>query len=129
MNPKPNPTSVQSIIDHETNLDEDSCQVLEANLDPEDNYSDVEQNSDPEINDNNPQQNINVPSQSKGEPVADKSTIFFDRVSKFGNIIGSRLHEWVPITNTEIRKFLGSVAWMRLVKNPEKWRCSYQKIC
>lgn len=31
---------------------------------------------------------------------------------------GSRLREWTPTTNAEIRKFLGLIAWMGLVKMP-----------
>ncbi|CAH2008905.1 unnamed protein product [Acanthoscelides obtectus] len=31
----------------------------------------------------------------------------------------SRLHEWIPTTNTEIRKILGLVAWMGLVQMPK----------
>lgn len=31
----------------------------------------------------------------------------------------SRLHDWIPTTNIEIRKFIGLVAWMGLVKMPK----------
>lgn len=138
INPGPN---INSILDPEPNLD------LEPNLDPqrsEDPVPNIEPNWGPVVGKHKPIAPFSIPSGvnddvaamlANGTPGDFFDAVVDDRVISLicnqTNIYAtqsvmaadatpsSRLHDWIPTTNNEIRKFLGLVAWMGLVKMPK----------